>query len=73
MFLISKHHFYSTKTKRCPSSVTVVQSYFVYWPGIESAVVHDGSRSPWRGSNATGVDRGTALPGIQLSGIQPVS
>uniref|UniRef100_A0A3B3IKD6 Reelin domain-containing protein n=1 Tax=Oryzias latipes TaxID=8090 RepID=A0A3B3IKD6_ORYLA len=24
--------------------ITVVQSYFVYWAGIESAVVHDGSR-----------------------------
>ncbi|XP_022069207.2 mucin-5AC-like [Acanthochromis polyacanthus] len=28
--------------------ITVVQSYFVYWAGIESAVVHDGSRH-WRG------------------------
>ncbi|XP_026154534.1 reelin domain-containing protein 1 [Mastacembelus armatus] len=25
--------------------ITVVQSYFVYWAGIESAVVHDGSQS----------------------------
>lgn len=61
----------------CHSSITVVQSYFVYWAGIESAVVHDGSHSPWTGSNITGVDGGnsisapqedevTALPGMQL-------
>ncbi|KAL7375297.1 hypothetical protein ABVT39_014978 [Epinephelus coioides] len=36
--------------------ITVVQSYFVYWAGIDSAVVHDGSRSPWSGSNITKVD-----------------
>lgn len=61
----------------CHSSITVVQSYFVYWAGIESKVVHDGSRSPWNGSNITGMDRWnsglslledevTALPGTQL-------
>ncbi|XP_068569881.1 reelin domain-containing protein 1-like [Cebidichthys violaceus] len=52
--------------------ITVVQSYFVYWAGIESAVVRDGSRSPWTGSNISVVDGGnsalqedevTALPG----------
>lgn len=50
----------------------MVQSYFVYWAGIESTVVRDGSRSPWSGSNITGVDVGilalqedevTTLPG----------
>ncbi|KAM6960348.1 uncharacterized protein reeld1 [Tautogolabrus adspersus] len=38
--------------------ITVVQSYFVYWAGIESTVVRDGSRSPWNGSSITGMDRG---------------
>ncbi|XP_059210467.1 reelin domain-containing protein 1 [Centropristis striata] len=58
--------------------ITVVQSYFVYWAGIESGVVRDGSRSPWRGTNITGVDGGksifapqedkvTALPGSSSS------
>ena len=61
----------------CHSSITVVQSYFVYWAGIESKVVHDASRSPWNGSNVTGMDEWnsrlslqedqvTALPGTQL-------
>ncbi|XP_068164247.1 mucin-2-like [Antennarius striatus] len=31
--------------------ITVVQSYFVYWAGIESTLVLDGSRSPWSGSS----------------------
>nr|XP_033465500.1 reelin domain-containing protein 1-like [Epinephelus lanceolatus] len=55
--------------------ITVVQSYFVYWAGIDSAVVHDGSRSPWSGSNITKVDeensdfvlqQDEALPGMQF-------
>lgn len=59
----------------CHSSITVVQSYFVYWAGIDSAVVHDGSRSPWIGSNITKVDeensdfvlqQDEALPGMQF-------
>uniref|UniRef100_A0A3Q1B0M0 Reelin domain-containing protein n=1 Tax=Amphiprion ocellaris TaxID=80972 RepID=A0A3Q1B0M0_AMPOC len=32
--------------------ITVVQSYFVYWAGIESALVYDGS-GRWRGINPT--------------------
>uniref|UniRef100_A0A671TQS1 Reeler domain containing 1 n=1 Tax=Sparus aurata TaxID=8175 RepID=A0A671TQS1_SPAAU len=36
--------------------ITVVQSYFVYWAGIESRVVHDGSRSPCCGHNTTEMD-----------------
>ncbi|XP_073331659.1 reelin domain-containing protein 1-like [Pagrus major] len=36
--------------------ITVVQSYFVYWAGIESTVVHDGSRSPCCGHNITEMD-----------------
>uniref|UniRef100_A0A3B4VQP0 Reeler domain containing 1 n=1 Tax=Seriola dumerili TaxID=41447 RepID=A0A3B4VQP0_SERDU len=36
--------------------ITVVQSYFVYWAGIQSAVVHDGSRRSWSRSNTTGVE-----------------
>ncbi|KAM8898182.1 reelin domain-containing protein 1 isoform 3-T3 [Spinachia spinachia] len=55
--------------------ITVVQSYFLYWAGIESAVVRDGSRGRQTGSNVTGVDEGnyaqqeeevTPLPGMQL-------
>uniref|UniRef100_A0A8C6TRE4 Reelin domain-containing protein n=1 Tax=Neogobius melanostomus TaxID=47308 RepID=A0A8C6TRE4_9GOBI len=30
--------------------MTVVQSYFVYWTGIRSPVLHDGTRGRWRGS-----------------------
>lgn len=37
----------------------MVQSYFVYWAGIESAVVRDASRSPWSGSNTTKADGGS--------------
>ncbi|XP_070849855.1 reelin domain-containing protein 1-like [Chaetodon trifascialis] len=55
--------------------ITVVQSYFVYWAGIGSPVVHDGTRTPQSQGNSTGVDGGnsifapqedevTALPGI---------
>ncbi|XP_074555308.1 uncharacterized protein reeld1 [Halichoeres trimaculatus] len=40
--------------------VTVVQSYFVHWAGIESPVVRDGSRSYWSGSNNTGMDGGSS-------------
>ncbi|KAJ4949091.1 hypothetical protein JOQ06_020609 [Pogonophryne albipinna] len=57
--------------------LTVVQSYFVYWAGIESAVVRDGSRSPWSwryitradGRNsafAQQEDEVTTLPGMQV-------
>ncbi|XP_044039743.1 mucin-5AC-like [Siniperca chuatsi] len=45
--------------------ITVVQSYFVYWAGIESAVVCDGSRSPWCGSNITAVDGGNSIFSLQ--------
>lgn len=56
----------------------MVQSYFVYWAGIESTVVRDRSRSPWSGRNITEVDRWnsvlsppedevTASPGTELS------
>ncbi|XP_036407766.1 reelin domain-containing protein 1-like [Megalops cyprinoides] len=49
--------------------ITVVQSYFVYWARIESAVVHDGTESPLSlgGDAATGVDGGGALPGAQVN------
>ncbi|XP_054863908.1 mucin-2-like [Amphiprion ocellaris] len=65
----------------CPvfCSITVVQSYFVYWAGIESALVYDGS-GRWRGINPTfrGVastvftmqgDEVTVLPGT-IGGTQ---
>ncbi|CAJ1085753.1 uncharacterized protein LOC114921716 [Xyrichtys novacula] len=41
--------------------ITVVQSYFVHWTGIESTVVHDGSRSPWAERNITDVDRDNSV------------
>ncbi|XP_076019031.1 reeler domain containing 1 isoform X2 [Genypterus blacodes] len=45
--------------------ITVVQSYFVYWAGIESAVVHDGSNSPQSGSNTTEVDGWSSIFELQ--------
>ncbi|XP_077598551.1 uncharacterized protein LOC144213783 [Stigmatopora nigra] len=33
--------------------ITVVRSYFVYWSGIRSAVVRDGSPAPWTGEDGT--------------------
>uniref|UniRef100_A0A665T9L4 Reeler domain containing 1 n=1 Tax=Echeneis naucrates TaxID=173247 RepID=A0A665T9L4_ECHNA len=33
--------------------ITVVQSYFVYWAGIESAVVRDGTRGLWHVISST--------------------
>lgn len=39
-----------------PSSITVVQSYFVHWAGIESPVVRDQSRGSVSGSNITSMD-----------------
>ncbi|XP_047451842.1 mucin-5AC-like [Mugil cephalus] len=45
--------------------ITVVQSYFVYWAGIESEVVHDGSRRPW--NNTTGVDEDKGTPTSDLT------
>uniref|UniRef100_A0A3P9LFE6 Reelin domain-containing protein n=1 Tax=Oryzias latipes TaxID=8090 RepID=A0A3P9LFE6_ORYLA len=60
--------------------ITVVQSYFVYWAGIESAVVHDGSRVYWRAYNITVRDgektfaaqtkNVTVLPGRYKSSIR---
>ncbi|KAK9525079.1 hypothetical protein VZT92_017418 [Zoarces viviparus] len=50
--------------------ITVVQSYFVYWAGIESAVVHDGSRHPWTRSNISVVDgRNSALQGDEVTAL----
>lgn len=58
----------------------MVQSYFVYWAGIESAVVHDGSRVYWRAYNITVRDgektfavqteNVTVLPGRYKSSIR---
>ncbi|XP_039456764.1 uncharacterized protein PB18E9.04c-like [Oreochromis aureus] len=56
--------------------ITVVQSYFVYWAGIESGLVRDASRRLWSGSNTTRVngvsaifallqDKVTALPTLR--------
>lgn len=38
-------------------SITVVQSYFIYWAGIESPLLRDGSRSPWSSRNLQEVGR----------------
>lgn len=43
------------------SSITVVQSYFVYWAGIESGLVRDAGRRLWNGSNTTGVNGVSAI------------
>lgn len=67
LFLFRKNFFY-----HC--SITVVQSYFVYWAGIESGLVRDQGRSSWSWSNAMRMDdtastialqkhQVTALPG----------
>ncbi|XP_047192317.1 mucin-5AC-like [Scophthalmus maximus] len=45
--------------------ITVVQSYFVYWADIESAVVHDGSHRFWSGSKTTRVDGGSTPFALQ--------
>ncbi len=42
----------------------MVQSYFIYWAGIESTVLRDGSRSSWR-SNIAGVDGQTSIFSIE--------
>ncbi|XP_025760771.1 flocculation protein FLO11 [Oreochromis niloticus] len=41
--------------------ITVVQSYFVYWAGIESGLVRDASRRLWSGSNTTRVNGVSAI------------
>lgn len=58
-------------------SITVVQSYFVYWAGIESSLVRDESHGPRTGNNITVMDRRnavalqedevTALAGMQVA------
>ncbi|KAM3591142.1 uncharacterized protein V6R79_023257 [Siganus canaliculatus] len=49
--------------------ITVVQSYFVYWAGIESAVVSDGTRHHWSRNNVTSSplqgDEVTSLPALR--------
>ncbi|XP_013859552.1 mucin-2 [Austrofundulus limnaeus] len=45
--------------------ITVVQSYFIYWAGIESAVVHDGSRTVWSSDENTAVDGGSTISTVQ--------
>ncbi|XP_068444375.1 uncharacterized protein [Clinocottus analis] len=53
--------------------ITVVQSYFVYWAGIKSAVLRDGSRSPWTGRNTTGVEGGNLARQEEDVAALPVS
>ncbi|XP_061619914.1 reelin domain-containing protein 1 isoform X2 [Phyllopteryx taeniolatus] len=52
--------------------ITVVQSYFVYWAGIKSAVVRDGSRSLWTGRNTTGAQRERAVFGLRDENLTAV-
>ncbi|XP_061525697.1 reelin domain-containing protein 1-like [Phycodurus eques] len=52
--------------------ITVVQSYFVYWAGIKSAVVRDGSRSLWTGRNTTGAERERAVFGLRDENLTAV-
>ncbi|XP_077401441.1 reeler domain containing 1 [Vanacampus margaritifer] len=52
--------------------ITVVQSYFVYWAGIKSAVVRDGSRSFWTGRNTTGAETERAVFGLHDDNLTPV-
>ncbi|XP_019711736.1 flocculation protein FLO11 isoform X2 [Hippocampus comes] len=52
--------------------VTVVQSYFVYWAGIKSAVVRDGSQSLWTGRNTTGAETEGSVFGPRDRNFTPV-
>ncbi|XP_049603459.1 uncharacterized protein [Syngnathus scovelli] len=52
--------------------ITVVQSYFVYWAGIKSAVVRDGSRSLWTTRNTTGAETGRAVFGLHDETSTPI-
>lgn len=54
-FYFHKHSFYLY------FSITVVQSYFIYWTGIESAVVRDRSPGAWRGSKTKIVDEASTI------------
>lgn len=47
------------------ASITVVQSYFVYWTGIESAVVCDRSPSAWRRSKTKMADGASTIVAVQ--------
>uniref|UniRef100_A0A673ABS5 Reelin domain-containing protein n=1 Tax=Sphaeramia orbicularis TaxID=375764 RepID=A0A673ABS5_9TELE len=41
--------------------ITVVQSYFVYWAGIKSALLQDLSPVHWKGRNSTELDGGSSF------------
>uniref|UniRef100_A0A3Q2U5N7 Reeler domain containing 1 n=1 Tax=Fundulus heteroclitus TaxID=8078 RepID=A0A3Q2U5N7_FUNHE len=45
--------------------ITVVQSYFIYWTGIESRMVRDRSPSAWRGSRTKMVDGASTVFAVQ--------
>ncbi|KAM4564148.1 uncharacterized protein reeld1 [Fundulus diaphanus] len=45
--------------------ITVVQSYFIYWTGVESRVVRDRSPSVWRGSRTKMVDGASTVFAVQ--------
>lgn len=54
------------------SSITVVQSYFVHWAGIESPVVHDQSRGFVRWSNITSMDEWKLASLLQEEEVAPL-
>ncbi|MEQ2304482.1 hypothetical protein AMECASPLE_027428 [Ameca splendens] len=47
--------------------ISVVQSYFIYWTGIESAVVRDRSPRAWRGSKPKMVDGASTAFTVQAT------
>uniref|UniRef100_A0A3Q2ZSB0 Reeler domain containing 1 n=1 Tax=Kryptolebias marmoratus TaxID=37003 RepID=A0A3Q2ZSB0_KRYMA len=49
--------------------ITVVQSYFIYWAGVESSAVHDGSRSVWSSGQIPAVDGGSIIYTDQEGGV----
>uniref|UniRef100_A0A3B5K0D7 Reeler domain containing 1 n=1 Tax=Takifugu rubripes TaxID=31033 RepID=A0A3B5K0D7_TAKRU len=53
-------------------SITVVQSYFVHWAGIESPVVHDQSRGSVSGSNITSMDEWKLASLLQEEEVAPL-
>lgn len=54
------------------SSITVVQSYFVHWTGIESPVVHDQSPGSVSGSNITSRDEWKLASVLQEEEVAPL-
>lgn len=69
--MINSFHIYEIPVSSLPS-VTVVQSYFVHWAGIESPVVRDRSRASDSGSNITAVDEWNSDSLLQEDEVTPL-